>query len=151
MSDDYFLVDAEALLIAWLLDVADLTAIVGDNIYVDIPGQIDDETPNEDLFPLVRVNLIGGKQTGNPALWVDHPSLQIDVFGRIGDGARVEARRCVDIIRREMAFTFIGAHEQGVVAHVIFHGTRSTPDTTFKPPRPHFHFDIDITTHPVVD
>lgn len=130
-------VDVERLLSGFLRGRTEVTDIVSDRVYTELPSRA--------TFPLVRLTLIGGRPVMSVPLWLDEAYIQIDAYG----GPKVQARLLVDTIRSLLATeTFRRNHDLGVVTDCQFGELRYLPDDTFDPPKPRFVADVSIYAHP---
>lgn len=130
-------VDAERLLSAFLRSRSEITALVEDRVYTDLPSR--------PVFPLVRIQLIGGAPRFSLPLYLDDAVLQIDCYG----GPKVQARQLVDTVRALAASSFFRTvHAEGVVSNVDFGGLQYLPDVEFDPPKPRYVAELTITSHP---
>lgn len=125
-------VNAEKLIVDWMLATTAVTALIDDRTYTAVPAR--------PAWPLVRTTRIGGTRE----LWLDHPLLQIDVWG----GPKATALEVIETIAAHAKFGLLGEHELGVVTEVLIGGPRWDPDSSYEPARPRYSLDISLTTHP---
>lgn len=129
--------DAEQLLIGFLLDQAEVTAICSTRIYSVLPNGLD-------TWPAVRVTRFGGSPVTNVPLHLDAPTLQVDAWG----GSKATTHDLIETIRAVVASRIAGTHDEGVVTKAEFGPLNWLPDTTWDPARPRFSTDITLYTHP---
>lgn len=130
-------VDAERLLSAFLRGRTEVTDIVADRVYTDLPSR--------PVFPLIRITLIGGRPAWSAPLYLDEAFLQLDCYG----GPKVQARLIVDTVRSLLSTTtFRTMHAGGVVTDVQFGELSYLPDDAFDPPKPRYMAEVSILTHP---
>lgn len=130
-------VDAERLLSAFLRGQPEITALVADRVYTDLPSRA--------TFPLIRLTLIGGQPLYSLPLHIDEAFIQLDCYG----GPKVQARLIADTVRSLMAEeAFRSRHDQGVVVNVEFGQLAYIPDDTFDPPKPRYVVEVSLLTHP---
>lgn len=129
--------DVEALVSAWLRADVDVTGLIGQRVYTDLPAR--DKT-----WPLVRLTRAGGAPTMSRPLYADRAVIQMDVWG----GAKATARDIAETIRQRLCSDdFRGTHPEGVVTAVEVGQFRWLPDTTFDPPKPRYIFDLTVSVH----
>lgn len=135
--DLFIPVDAEQLVIQWLLD-QDL----------DVGGRIYSELPAAKTFPAVRVHQFNDQQASEPGLWLMRFWLQIDVWG----GPKKTTRTIADTIRALLCSDFVGVHDEGVVTAVSVFGMNTTADDSVASDegkaRPHCGFVVNVWAHP---
>lgn len=135
-------VDVERLLSAFLRAGDDITDLVEQRVYTDLPRQA--------TFPLVRLTLIGGAPVFSRPLYLDESLIQIDCYG----GPKVLARQIADAVRGLMDTGFVGAHYDedealiGVITDVRFGAMHYAPDDVFDPPKPRYIVDTTVYSHP---
>lgn len=131
------MVDTERLVSAWLRARTDITDIVEDRVYTEIP--------NRAVFPFLRITQIGGTPVYSHPLYLDESYLQFDAYG----GPKVQARLLIDTVRQALADEFTGTHPGvGVVTSVRFGDLSYIPDDGYAPPKPRFLAMASIYTHP---
>lgn len=129
-------VDVERLLSAWLRERTDITDVVGDRVYTEIP--------NRATFPFLRLSLIGGTPVTTRPLYLDESYIQLDAYG----GPKALARQLMDITRDAIDTELTGVHPEGVVTGVTFSSMRYLPDDGYDPPRPRYVGSVFIYSHP---
>jgi len=130
--------DAERMISSGLRLSADLTALVGDNIYTALPKQA-----SARVFPLVRLARIGGAPAGTP-LYLDTAFIQFDVWG----GSKHEARTIAATVIAALV-ELVGYNEHGgYITGVDPGATRYALDDTFTPSRPRYIVDVAVHTRP---
>lgn len=130
------MVDAERLLSSWLRAREDVTAIVGDRVYTEIP--------NRAVAPFLRISQIAGEPVFSRPLWLDEAYVQFDAYG----GPKVQARLLIDTVRQALADDFIGQHAVGVVTAVRFADLTYLPDYSYEPQKPRYIAMASVYTHP---
>lgn len=133
-------VDVERLLSAFLRSRDEITDLVEQRVYTDLPRQA--------VFPLLRLTLIGGAPVFSRPLYLDESYVQLDCYG----GPKVMARQIADVARELMVGPFIGAHSfdsvSGVISDVRFGAMHYAPDDVFDPPKPRYIVDTHVYSHP---
>lgn len=129
--------DIERLLTDFLRAQAEVTTIVGNRIYTEIPGAA--------MFPLVRVRRVGGFPTLSRPLYIDAPLVQIEGYAATKGAARLLTETC----RAVLAERSEGGHSTGVVADVRFGALLWLPDDDFTPPKPRYIADATLTVRPL--
>ncbi len=129
--------DIERLVTDFLRAQAEITTIVGNRVYTEIP-----DTPT---FPLVRVRRLGGFPVLNRPLYVDAPLVQIEGYAATKGAARLLTETC----RAVLAERVEGTHTTGVVAGVSFGSLIWLPDEDFTPPKPRYVSDATLTVRPL--
>lgn len=129
--------NAEALLVDFLRDQAEVTALCSQRIYTVLPNE-------HDTWPAVRVTRLGGRTITHVPLWLDAPFLQVDVWG----GPKATAFTLTETIRAVIAERLAGVHDHGVVTKAEFGGVAFLPDQTWEPARPRYSLDLTLYTHP---
>lgn len=130
-------VDVERLTSIWLRTQTDLTSLIGQNIYTELP--------NEKSWPALRLTLVDEQAVTERPLWVTDSLVQFDCWG----GTKVLARQIADQTRELLDLDLAGWHTLGVVSGVRFGSFGYTPDADFNPAKPRYRFDAHIYTHPV--
>jgi len=126
--------DAEALVISYLESQSQVTALVSNRVYGDLPT-----SPS---FPLVAVRRIGGL-TRWPH-YIDQPSLQVEAYGRNRTEAS-QIARVVHAVLKDMP----QQHSRGIVTDVQDSlGLTWQPDSTYSPAKPRYLFGVVATMHP---
>jgi hypothetical protein len=135
MTEVNVLPDVEVLLIDFLLAQPEVTAIVDDRVY--------SELPKDKEFPLVRVHQFGSLPARSPR-WYETATVQIEAYGGPKRTARLLADTCAGVMEARL----VGVHDQGVVTGVTFTGFADLPDDVFQPARPRWLFTALPTIHP---
>lgn len=131
------MVDVERLVSGYLRSKTEITDLVADRVYTEIPSRA--------TFPLVRLSLIGGAPRFSHPLYLDEAVIQLDAYG----GPKVQARQIVDAARTVLADQwFRTRHELGVVSDVRFGELSYIPDDTFDPPKPRYVAEVSFVVHP---
>lgn len=131
-------VDVERLMSAWLRDQVDVTDLVDDRVYTELPAS--------KTWPLVRLTLIDESAVFDVPLYLTSSVVQIDIYG----GAKITAREIADTVRSLLAHSFIGTHDLlGVVTGVKFTSMAYDPDESLNPARPRYRFDVTVWAHPL--
>lgn len=131
-------VDTERLMSAYYRAQPEMTSLVGDHVYTELPTHA---TP-----PLLRLTLIGGGPVGSLPLWLDESFIQLDAYG----GPKVLARQIIDTARALLwSGPFVGVHSGlGVVTGVEFTELSYIPDDGYEPARPRYIATVSVYTHP---
>lgn len=129
------LVDVEALVIDFLIDQADVKALVAGAVSQDAGKK----------HPHVRVSRIPGPGVANPA-WLDSARLQIEARAAGRDAAIDVARTVQAALLQELP----GQHETGVVTDVVeVMAPAWLPDPTNTPATPRYVSVIAVFAHPL--
>lgn len=131
-------VDAEQLLSVWLRANEDVTELVADRIYTELP--------RDKMWPAVRITRYDGRAVHPRPRWLEEVNLQVEVFG----GRKTEAYDIADTIAQLVADELVGGHDLGVVTWVGEIGNRYLPDDTFRPAKPRYILDFPVRTRPVI-
>jgi hypothetical protein len=130
-------VDVERLISTWLRAQPEITALVSDRVYTELPSRA--------VTPLLRLTQISGAPVGSRPLWLDESFIQFDAYG----GPKVLARQLVDTTRALLASPqFIGSHPTGVVTCVEWMELTYLPDDAYEPAKPRYLASASIYTHP---
>lgn len=129
--------DVEKVISAYLRSRTEVTALVGDRIYTEIP-----KTPT---FPLVRLTRVGGAPITSRPLHIDQAIVQVDVFG----GPKTQARLLAETCRHVLSEAHEATHTGASVDDVVFGAFQWLPDPSFEPTKPRYSFDAAITVHPI--
>lgn len=133
MSPLHLMVDAEALVVAFLAGQADVAALVG--------SRISTELPPAPTFPLVRLERIGGL-TGTPA-HLDRARIQVEAWG----ATKGEAHTVAATVRAALFEELPGTHPLGVVTGAEEDlGLTWSPDPESDQPR--YVFGVAAFIHP---
>lgn len=131
------MVDVERLVSGYLRGKTEISDLVADRVYTEIPSRA--------TFPLVRLSLIGGAPRFSQPLYLDEAVIQIDAYG----GPKVQARQIVDAVRSVLADEwFRTRHDLGVVSDVQFGQLSYIPDDTFDPAKPRYVAEVSFIVHP---
>ncbi len=135
--------DIEALVTTFLRAQNEVTSIVNNRVYTEVPAK--PTTGNDNRFPLVRVRRLGGFPTLSRPLQVDAPLVQIEGYAATKGAARLLTETC----RAVLAERVEGVHDTGVVAGVTFGALIWLPDEDFTPPKPRYIADATLTVRPL--
>lgn len=133
--------NAELLVTTFLRTDADVVAVLGDEIYTELPK-------GHDTWPACRVTRIGGAADNLGV--VDEPLVQISVWG----GPKLTAERAAATVRAALATRLpvtlpaLGALALGPGDRALG-SLRDVPDTTYDPTRPRFILDARLLTRPL--
>lgn len=132
--------DAERLVIMFLLDHADVDALVADRVYSEFPRG------GPDKRPFARIRQLGGPPTPGPMRWLQTARLQVDVWG----GPKAQASLIAETIAAAAAAELVGEHADGVVTAVDVETPPTyLPDADLSdPPTPRYTFDMLVTYRP---
>lgn len=129
--------DAELLVTTFLRQDAAVQAVVGDNIYTELPAGFSD-------WPALRVTRIGGAPAFQP-LVLDKPLVQFDVWG----GPKRPTLKVAETVREALSErTPFHAESIGTLAVERFGTLRYAPDTKYDPARPRWICDAILVTRP---
>lgn len=135
------MVDIEALLSQFLRAQPEVTAIVADRVYTDLP--------HDRVYPLVLITRIGGAHSINRPLWLDDAMVQLDVFG----GTHRQAYQLMNVTFAVIGARLIGQHAEGCVTNVTSDSIAYNPEDDFIDERgharPRYTASVIVTTHPV--
>jgi hypothetical protein len=142
VSDDLIVLPYVQRLLVWFLLAQDeVTALVDQNVYTDLPA-----TPD---WPVVRVSTFPGRIIeGGSIYWLEQTLAQVDVWG----GPRVLTHDIAETCRSTLKARLNGAVEFGAVSAVVTEvqvgGIRDDSDADYTPAKPHARFDVTVTAHP---
>lgn len=130
--------DVERIVSTFLRSRTELSTLVDDRVYTEIPRKASDR-----VFPLVRVSRTGGGATTSPS-FLDRALVSVEAFG----GSKYEARQIaatVDAVLDEIAgFTAHGGYSTGSSPGSL----RYIPDDSFEPPKPRYLLDRVVYFRP---
>lgn len=132
--------DVSRLVSAYLRTVPEVVALVEQRVYTAFPKQV------SKAACFVLVQRIGGAQVQlTRALVVDTATIQLDAYG----GPQSAAHDVVATCRAALA-ELEGEQPNGAgnVCGVVVGPLRWVPDETYKPPRPRYVSDLDVTVKP---
>lgn len=129
--------DIERLLVAWALTLGDVTAIVDQRIYTELPA-------GPKTWPLVRITLLDERSVLPKPRWLISSLIQVDCYGGPKVLARTGAGHLLDHIDQDL----IGVHDLGVVTDGTAGALRYLPDQALDPAQPRYTFDLTVTHHP---
>jgi hypothetical protein len=130
--------DVEAMTSTFLRAQAEVTALVGQNVYTVTPNDVTTK------FPFIRLTRIAGQPLFSQPLVVDQARIQVDCWGGPKKLAWQMAATCMAVLSER----FIGTQTGGVVCAVEFGALIDQPDASFDPPQPRWLFDVTITAKP---
>jgi hypothetical protein len=129
--------DVARLVSGYLRTVPEVVALVGDRVYTAFPAQL------EVGLGFVLVQRIGGEPAVPRPLVVDTASIQLDAYG----GPQALAHELAATCRAALA-ELRGEQPDGNVCGVLPVALRYVPDETWKPPRPRYIADLEVTVKP---
>ena len=131
-------VDVEAILVTFLRAQADITAVVSDRVYTDLPHKRD--------YPMVHVTRTGGGYTYKNHL--EEAEMSIDVFG----GTHKVAYNLANLCLSTMAKGLVGSHPEGAITKVKTSAVAYDPEPDSADPqghaRPRYSVSAVVTAHP---
>lgn len=133
------LVDIEKLVIAYLLDVEDVTDIVGERV----------GSRKDPPYPRVTVTRLGGP-TGSIPAHLDPARIQIEAWAPSpkDGGGKAQANLVARTVQAAMFELILAEHEDGVVTDVVCTaGPLWQPDPVTDVPR--YILDFIVRVHPV--
>jgi hypothetical protein len=99
-------IDVEALVVGFLQAQPEVTAIVADRVYSDLP--------KTRTYPLALVQRTGGRFVTNRPQWLEEATVQIDAYGR----THKESQRLADTVLTTMGSRMRDRYPQGCVTVV---------------------------------
>jgi hypothetical protein len=133
--------DVEAITSAYLRSNADVTGLVGQRVYTQMPKK----PVENNLFPLVLISQFNDSLTAPPMPYWVTSRIQFSCYG----GATKMAWTVATTIRVLLLTDFIGAHSGGVVTVSDASGLQDLPDASIgDSPQPRWIFDATITARP---
>ena len=131
--------DVSRIVSSYLRSVPEVVALVGQRVYTAFPRQV----PKSASFVLVQ--RIGGPPVVTRALVVDLAVVQLDAYG----GPQAAAHELVATCRAALV-DLVGEQPNalGNVCGVGFGPLRYVPDESYKPPRPRYVADLEVTVKP---
>lgn len=131
-------VDAEALLTNHLRSVAEVTAIVADRVYTDLP--------HDRTYPLVLLNRTGGGFLYRD--WLEAAEIDLSAYGGSHKMAQSLMATCIQALSAA-----VGGHPEGVVTKVTLTSNTYDPEPDSADPsghaRPRFTASVTVLTHPL--
>jgi len=132
-------IDVEALIATFLRGQPNVTAIVADRVYTDIPHHPE--------YPLVLITRTGGGSLYKD--WLEAADVEINAFGGPHKLAYSLASACISAMTSAMAGV---THTEGVVTKVKAGSIAYNPDPevadTQGHSRPRFTVSVVVTAHP---
>lgn len=140
--------DLQAWLSQFYRAQSELTALIGQRCYTEIPGRAE--------YPLLRLTDIGGSNRTGPALWQQQGLVQHDCWGGPTSTAALVAETCRALLMERAA----GEHHLAdgariVITSVVPGRARRGADTTWpgapadnSSAKPKASFDAVINFHP---
>lgn len=132
--------DVEKIVSAYLRSRSEVTALVSDRVYTEIPSDA--------TVPLVVLNRLGGAPVRSRQLWLDSARLQFDCYG----GSKKTTLTVAETVRACLWDAATATHTGGTVTAVTFGELLWLPDetwlTTNGKARPRYLFDATVTAHP---
>lgn len=132
-------VDVEALVSKYLRASPDITALVDDRVYTDLP--------HDRVFPLVLVQRTGGNFLVTRPLWLEQADLTLSAFGGTHKQAQQLVATCLSTLGG-----LRGRHSDGAVTGISVASTAYQPDPdsadTEGHARPRFVAVLSVLTHP---
>lgn len=124
--------DAEAIAIAWLLDSAEVMALVGTRVYAEPIENVTD--------PFLTIERFGG--VPEVRHWLDHAELQVTAWGTTRPEARLICETAI------AALHDIDMNDPLGIVNAVedLSGARSLPDPVTS--RPRFIAEVRMTLHP---
>jgi Protein of unknown function (DUF3168) len=131
--------DVTKIVSTYLRSRAEVAALVGNRVYSVFPAQLDPAL----TFALVQ--RVGGFPPLSRPLVIDLAGMQLDAYG----GTQAAAHELVATCRAALA-ELEGEQPDGTgnVCGVVFGALRWLPDETFKPPKPRYVSDFEVTVKP---
>jgi hypothetical protein len=130
--------DSERITSTFLRSRAEVTALVSDRVYTELPKRELDRT-----FPLVRLVRSGGGATGSPR-FLDRAILTFDVWG----GTKYEARLIAETVAAVLDDVAGYSAHDGYSTGASPGSLRYLPDDTFEPAKPRYQFDAVVFFRP---
>ena len=134
------IVDVEQLLATFLRAQTEVTDLVGDRVYTDLP--------HDRTYPLVLVQRIGGNHVVQVPMWLDSALVQFDVYGGTHKQAFALMSVCISVIAERA----IRAHPEGCVTGVTSDSIAYNPEEDFVDPqghaRPRYTTTVNVLVHP---
>jgi hypothetical protein len=131
--------DVAFLIQQYLRTVPEVAAIAGGRIYTAFPRQL------SKTLPFVLVQRIGGIPPVPRPLVVDLAALQLDAYGGRQADAHLLAATCLSALAELEGEQ---PNDTGNVCGVVVLTKREQDDETYKPPRPRFVCDLEVTVKP---
>ena len=134
------LVDVEQLLTNFLRAQPEVTAVVADRVYTDLPHQR--------AYPMVVITRIGGQHLINRPQWLDEALVQFDVLGGTHKQAFALMSSCLGLLVERG----IRAHPEGCVTGVTSDSIAYNPEEDFVDgqghSRPRYTTTVNVLVHP---
>ena len=130
--------NAELMLSAYLRSRTEITDLVGDRVYTELPRRDDDR-----VFPLIRVSRIGGGPTGSP-LFLDRALVSFDVWGGTKSEAHQIAATVAAVVDGIANYSAHGGYATGSSPGSL----RYVRDDSFEKPKPRYVLDVVVYFRP---
>jgi len=132
------MVDIEALITTFLRGQVDVTDLVDDRVYSDMP--------HDRVWPIVLVNRVGGGSLYKN--WLEEADVEISAYGGTHKQAYSLAATCIT----SMSAGIVGSHPDGVVTKVKVTAITYSPEPDSQDPqghaRPRILVSATVTAHP---
>lgn len=130
--------DAEQIVSTYLRSRSEVTDLVADRVYTEMPRKASDR-----VFPLVRVVRAGGGPVGSP-IFIDRVLVSCDVWGGTKYQAREIAATLALVLDEIAGYSAHGGYSTGSSPGVL----RYIPDESFEPPKPRYLLDTVVYFRP---
>jgi len=130
--------DAERILSSYLRSRSEITALVDQRVYTELPKKKTDR-----VFPLVRVSRIGGGPTTSPN-FLDRALVSFDAFGGTKYQARELAATISFVLDEIAGYTIHDGYSTGSSPGSY----RYLPDDSFEPAKPRYLLDAVVFLRP---
>lgn len=134
------IVDVEAMVSTFLREQPEVTALVGDRVYTDLP--------HDRTYPLVLLTRIGGGYVISRPLWLINATIQLDTFG----GTHKQAFKVAEACLSTMAARMVCQRPEGCCTGVVVDDITYNPEIDFLDStghsRPRFTAVASVLAHP---
>lgn len=131
------MVDVERLVSQYLRSRTEVTDLVGQRTYTELP--------TNPTFPLIRLTLIDQTPLFSRPAVLANGLVQFDFYG----GPKVDTRHTADVVIGLLdSDDFYGTHPTGTVTGVNIGGLQWLPDASYPTAKNRYQLDAEIFTRP---
>lgn len=131
--------DVTRLVTTYLRSRSEVSALIGNRVYSVFPKQLDP------ALTFAIVQRVGGLPPLSRPLVVDLAVMQLDTYGGTHAAAHELAATCLEVLAEWQGEQ---PDDTGNVCGVVVGAKRWQPDETFKPPKPRYVSDFEVTVKP---
>lgn len=134
------MINVELILSTFLRAQPELTALVGDRIYTDLPHKRE--------YPLVSLSRTGGGYTTKQPFWLESAEITLEAVG----GTHKQAQEIASVCLNLMAARLRGRYPEGSITGLADNTLAYDPDTDLSDDsgtsRPRYILTANVLAHP---